>query len=147
MRGATCAVRCACAQCDSRSQGLRTSSGPGFHMRGSRPNAYDGWVGEGRKQALTAARSACRNTAEGFYRFGHPEFAHFVNIARGSLGELLETVADARLANYLTSDECDALEGRIQHAIAAASSLYTHLITTPTPPRASKAPKVPKRSK
>jgi len=46
-----------------------------------------------------------------------------------------------------TSDECDALEGRIQHAIAAASSLYTHLITTPTPPRASKAPKVPKRSK
>ena len=96
------------------------------------------------KQALTAARSACRNTAEGFYRFGHPEFAHFVNIARGSLGELLETVADARLSNYLTGDECDALENRIQHAIAAASSLYTHLITTPTPPRASKVPKLPK---
>jgi four helix bundle protein len=99
------------------------------------------------KQALSASRSACRNTAEGFYRFGHPEFAHFVNIARASLGELLESVEDARLANYLDGDQCDALEGKIQHAIAAASSLYTHLITTPTPPRAPKRTKVPKPSK
>jgi four helix bundle protein len=98
------------------------------------------------KQARSAARSACRNTAEGFYRFGHPEFAHFVNIARGSLGELLESVEDARLSNYVTVGEGDALEGTIQHAIAAASSLYTHLITTPTPPRASKRPKLPKPS-
>jgi four helix bundle protein len=41
-------------------------------------------------QARRAANSACRNLAEGFWRYSHREFAHFVNIARGSLGELLD---------------------------------------------------------
>lgn len=95
-------------------------------------------------QAQRAARSACRNICEGFYRFGHPEFAHFVNIARASLGELLDTVDDARLEGYVTAAEGDSLEDQVQHAIAASNSLYTHLINTPTPPRGSSRPKLPR---
>jgi len=98
-------------------------------------------------QAQRAARSGCRNICEGFYRFGHPEFAHFVNIARASLGELLDTVDDARLEGYLTPAESDRLEDQVQHAIAASNSLYTYLITTPTPPRGAsrtKSPRAPK---
>ena len=89
-------------------------------------------------QARRAARSACRNVCEGFYRYGHPEFANFVNIARGSLGELLDSVQDARLEGYLTPSEGDALEEKIHHAIAVSNSLYTYLINTPTPPRKRK---------
>ena len=40
-------------------------------------------------QASRAASSACHNIAEGFYRFSPGEFSHFLNIAYGSLGELL----------------------------------------------------------
>ena len=41
-------------------------------------------------QSSRAASSACHNIAEGFYRFSPGEFAHFLNIAYGSLGELLD---------------------------------------------------------
>jgi len=87
------------------------------------------------RQSVRAARSACRNLCEGFYRFSHPEFANYVNIARGSLGELLDSVAEARLAHYASTEECDALADRIEHAIAAASSLHRFLSENPTPPR------------
>ena len=94
-------------------------------------------------QAQRSARSACRNICEGFYRFGHPEFAHFVNIARASLGELLDTVDDARLEGYLTPGEADSLEDQVQHAIAASNSLFTFLNSTPTPPRGARRQRLP----
>ena len=97
-------------------------------------------------QARRAARSACRNLCEGFYRYRHPEFANFVNIARGSLGELLDSVQDARLEGYLSESECQALEDKIQHAIAASNSLYTHLTSTPTPPRRPRGARQPNAS-
>src|SRR5262245_36364705 len=52
-------------------------------------------------QTRKAMRSACRNTAEGFYRFRHPEFANFVNIAIGSLGELVDGTVDALEHAYI----------------------------------------------
>jgi four helix bundle protein len=39
------------------------------------------------EEILESARSAPDNIAEGFYRFNPPDFANFVRIARGSLGE------------------------------------------------------------
>src|SRR5687767_10713784 len=47
-----------------------------------------------RRQLRRAVRSACYNTSEGFYRYGHGEFGHSLNIARGSLGEALDQIND-----------------------------------------------------
>jgi four helix bundle protein len=46
-------------------------------------------------QASRAASSACHNIAEGFYRFSPRELSHFLNIAYGSLGELLDCADEA----------------------------------------------------
>lgn len=42
---------------------------------------------EYRQQLFAAAASGEANIAEGFHRFVPAEFAHFLNIARGSIGE------------------------------------------------------------
>ena len=43
-----------------------------------------------RDQLRDAARSAPRNIAEGYARYKHKEFAQFVRVANGSLGEVLD---------------------------------------------------------
>jgi four helix bundle protein len=58
-----------------------------------------------RSQVRRAIRSACGNISEGFWRYRHPEFAHFVTIARGSLGELLSHLSEATGDGLLTVDE------------------------------------------
>jgi hypothetical protein len=47
-----------------------------------------------RDQLLDSARSAPRNIAEGFARYKHKEFAQFVRVAKGSLGEVLDHFID-----------------------------------------------------
>ena len=102
-----------------------------------------------RNQTRDAAGSACRNTAEGFWRFGHPEFAHFVNIAKASLGELMDSVDEALQKRYIDDREYRDLNELLEHALAAATSLYAHLHSTPTPrrPRNPDRPSVPPRTK
>jgi len=85
-------------------------------------------------QSRRAARSACRNFAEGFWRYAHPEFARFVLIARGSLGELFDSGDEALQRQYFDRSEYDALNSLLQRAIAAATSLHAYLASTPTPP-------------
>ena len=84
-------------------------------------------------QADRAAASACRNLAEGFARYGHAEFARFVSIARGSLGELRDSIDEARLKGYLGDKERDELERRIRGAMSSAGALRVYLLRTPTP--------------
>jgi four helix bundle protein len=84
-------------------------------------------------QARRAANSACRNIAEGFYRFRHPEFAHFVNIAKGSLGELLDSLDEARVQRYIQEPEYQRLHTLIDRAIGAAVRLHRYLDNSPTP--------------
>ena len=86
-------------------------------------------------QTNRAARSSCRNLAEGFYRFGHLEFAHFVNIAKGSLGELLDSTDEALEKKYIDRREYSDLNQEIQAALAVATALHRHLASTPTPGR------------
>ena len=86
-------------------------------------------------QARRAANSACKNTAEGFYRFRHPEFAHFMNIVKGSLGELLDSLDEAETKRYIARSEYDRLHALIDRALGAAVELHRYLDTTPTPPR------------
>lgn len=84
-------------------------------------------------QADRAAASACRNIAEGFARYGHAEFARFVSIARGSLGELRDSVDEASLKRYISDQERDALDRAIRGAMSSASALRRYLLKTPTP--------------
>ena len=88
-----------------------------------------------RTQTRKAMRSACRNIAEGFYRFRHPEFANLVNIAIGSLGELLDGTDDALQHGYIDERTHKELNALIEQAIACSVALEQHLLTTPTPSR------------
>ena len=85
-------------------------------------------------QAQRAAASGCRNLAEGFYRHRHREFANFVNISRASLGELLDSIDEARIKHYLTPEAHASLEAQIGEAMRVANGLYRYLRTTPDRP-------------
>ena len=93
-------------------------------------------------QARRAANSACKNTAEGFWRYRHAEFAHFVNIAKGSLGELLDSTDEALKKRYIKKPEYDQLNLLIERALKAAGGLHAYLLDNPTPPRKKKPKKV-----
>ena len=92
-------------------------------------------------QTETAARSACRNIAEGFWRYQHPQFAQFLNIAKASLGELLDSVDEALARNYVTPQEYESLNKLVSSALASTTSLHKYVSTTPTPPSKSSRPK------
>jgi four helix bundle protein len=55
-----------------------------------------------RDQIRDAVSSACRNTSEGFYKYQHREFVRYLNIARGSLGEMLDQIEDGLQRGYFT---------------------------------------------
>ncbi|HVL67024.1 MAG TPA: four helix bundle protein [Vicinamibacterales bacterium] len=55
-----------------------------------------------RRQLRKAVRSACYNTSEGFYRFGHGEFGHHLTIARASLGEALDQIDEGGENRYFS---------------------------------------------
>jgi four helix bundle protein len=78
-------------------------------------------------QARRAANSACKNTAEGFHRYKHPEFANFVNIAKGSLGELFDSLHEARMKRYIDDREYGRLHQMVDRAHRCACGLHTHL--------------------
>jgi len=84
-------------------------------------------------QADSAAASACRNIAEGFGRYGHPDFARFVTIARSSLKELLDSTDEALIKRYIDVAEHKSLNQAIKNAMASANSLRRYLASTPTP--------------
>jgi four helix bundle protein len=58
-----------------------------------------------RTQLRKAARSACYNTSEGFYRYQHGQFGHHLRIARGSLGETLDQIDEGLEQGYFTEEQ------------------------------------------
>jgi len=86
-----------------------------------------------RDQAQSAANSSCRNIAEGFYRYRHKEFANFVNIARASLGELHDSLDEAKIKRYLTPEAHASFDAQIREAMRVANGLYRYLRNTPDP--------------
>ena len=78
-----------------------------------------------------SARSAPDNIAEGFYRFNPIDFANFVRIARGSLGEVRNQLRHARSEKYLNDAQFGELAHLCRRAIGAATGLRLYLLSLP----------------
>ena len=82
-------------------------------------------------EILEAARSAPDNISEGFYRFSPPDFANFVRIAKGSLGEVRNQLLHAHTSKYISDEEFDELRRLCQRAIGASTGLRLYLLSLP----------------
>jgi four helix bundle protein len=80
-------------------------------------------------QIRESARSAPRNIAEGFARYRPREFARFLSIALGSLGETQNHLIDARDQGYLDDAQWDQLTNLTSRAIGASVRLQQYLAT------------------
>ena len=79
------------------------------------------------EQCRDAAASAPRNIAEGFGRHTNKDFAHFLDIARGSLNECQHHLQDAVERGYLNQEECQELLVLSRRACGAVAGLQRHL--------------------
>jgi four helix bundle protein len=76
-----------------------------------------------RRQVRKSARSACYLTSEGFYRYEHGEFGHFLNLARASLGEALDQIDEGREEGYFSEQQHLAMRRICLRAMKANISL------------------------
>ena len=68
-----------------------------------------------RSNLRDAIASACRNQAEGFYKYKHRQQRPFFSTARGSLGETKDGIEDGRQRGYFADEvakRMDLLCGR-----------------------------------
>jgi four helix bundle protein len=73
-----------------------------------------------RAQLEDAIDSVCRNVAEGFGCGSDPGFAHYLEIARGSLFETTDAIRSARLRGHISDEEaqqCFQLANRLKAAL------------------------------
>jgi four helix bundle protein len=82
-----------------------------------------------------SSRSGPANISEGFGRFTHREFAHFLSIARASLVETKNHLRHLRAIGKLAPERWSHLTEVAQRAQKATSRLRTHLLNTPDRPR------------
>ncbi|MBI4203634.1 MAG: four helix bundle protein [Betaproteobacteria bacterium] len=78
-------------------------------------------------QVRDAAASAPRNIAEGFGRRTHADFAHFLDVARASLGECQNHLQDAVDRGYLSGDDFETLNTLAERACGAVAGLQRYL--------------------
>jgi four helix bundle protein len=79
------------------------------------------------EQFTDAAAGAPRTIAEGFARKSDPEFAHYLDYARGSLMECQNHLRDAADRRYISTDERDRLIVLAKRAGGAAAALQRYL--------------------
>jgi four helix bundle protein len=84
-------------------------------------------------QIRESARSAARNTAEGFGRYYPMEFRRFLRIAAGSLHETKNHLTEALERGYLTSVEHLRLKRLTLRALKATVRLADYLRTAQAP--------------
>jgi four helix bundle protein len=82
---------------------------------------------EMRSQIRDAALSAMDNIAEGFERGSNREFAQFLNISKGSAGEVRSALYAALDESYLTPDQFERLRDRALSVSRKCSKLITYL--------------------
>jgi four helix bundle protein len=78
-----------------------------------------------------SARSAPDNISEGFYRFNPVDFANFVRIARGSVGEVRNQLRHAHSQKYLDDNEFRELFTLCRRTLGAATGLRNYLLSLP----------------
>jgi four helix bundle protein len=78
-------------------------------------------------QIRNAAASAPRNIAEGFGRRTDKEFAHYLDIARGSLMECQNHLQDAKDRGYLAEPDFATMNALARRACGAVAGLQRHL--------------------
>jgi four helix bundle protein len=100
-----------------------------------------------REQIRRAARSACYQTSEGFYFFKHKIFAHYLNGAYASLGELLDQVDDGHEQKYFTAEQHVEMRRLARRAMKANRRLAEWLLTHPDPVTAPGTPPRRRRGK
>ena len=82
---------------------------------------------EMRGQIRSAALSAMSNAAEGFERGSNKEFAHFLNIAKGSVGEVRSLLYAALDESYLKQATFDGLYAQCMKLSRRTSRFITYL--------------------
>jgi four helix bundle protein len=86
-----------------------------------------------RRQLRKSARSACYLTSEGFYRYGHGEFGHFLNLAHGSLGEALDQIDEGRDNQYFSDSQHTEMKRICLRALKANVALRKSWGDKPAP--------------
>ncbi|MDQ3168698.1 MAG: four helix bundle protein [Acidobacteriota bacterium] len=84
-------------------------------------------------QVRRAANSACANTAEGFGRYQHKEFAQFVSIAKGFLAEVQDHLAADEAMGYWQTNAARAMDAEAEQSVRLAAGLIRHLRSTKAP--------------
>ncbi|MGE0464452.1 MAG: four helix bundle protein [Vicinamibacterales bacterium] len=87
-----------------------------------------------RTQWTDAARSVCSNTAEGFGRRSHREFARFLELASSSLREIEDLIHEARMRGYMTEEGASELERQVRRTSAPLARLLRYLRNNPDRP-------------
>lgn len=82
---------------------------------------------EMRGQIRDAALSAMDNIAEGFERGSNKEFAQFLNISKGSAGEVRSALYAALDEGYINDAEFEKLRDRAVSVAKRCSKLITYL--------------------
>ncbi len=80
-----------------------------------------------RNQITSAGISIMNNIAEGFNRRGDAEFRQFLNISKGSAGEVKSMYYIAEDQKYVISDIAEERRNRIQGLINGISSFMNYL--------------------
>jgi four helix bundle protein len=100
---------------------------------GVRDAVYALTAGEGssdlsfRQQIRDSASSAPRNIAEGFQRYNPPQFAQFMNIAKGSLAETQNHLLHGKHQGYFSEQEFTDAWRLTCRALRAANRLHAYL--------------------
>ncbi len=102
---------------------------------------------EFRDQIMSAASSGPSNIAEGFGHYRHKESARYARIAKASLTETHNHIADGVARRYWTAVEATPLLAVATRAIGATAGWIRHLESTETPPAYWEKHKKTKRAK
>ena len=80
-----------------------------------------------RTQMQRASISVMNNIAEGFERKTVKDFAHFLDLAKGSFGKVRSMVYVAQDLNYLTPEEASALRQSVEMLSRGIAAFTNHL--------------------
>ncbi len=91
-----------------------------------------------REQIRRAATSTMSNIAEGFERGSKKEFMQFLNIAKGSNGEVRSQLYAALDQEYISENEFDAMRGSATSLSRRIASFIRYLESYPSATRVKK---------